>query len=154
MMRHPSHILPAGAPFLDALDTLRLRCAPELGALVYNAQLPDSALATILDWARDLGAADPAPALAIDRLEDVFPSLVVALVASHGYSLEPDPRGGGRELVMADLGDGFLVQRTLAAAVEVALALHEEAGADLLRRTHAELCDKLGRLSEMIARRG
>ena len=142
-----------GGPGLAAAYyTLRDSCAPQLGGLVYNAALPDAQLAKILAWADTLMAVDPDPALGLEALAEVFPALVVAVVASYSYA-NPAPSGDTADIVMTDRGTGKLVSSTLGAAMELASGLHGAAGEDLTRRTSGDLARKIEQVAMMVARR-
>lgn len=142
----------------EAYVTLRDRCGPALGDLVYNAHLPDPCLASVLDWADELGKGGGAKAFDLSALEAVLPALVVSLVASHSYAAAAGDKSGtlfasGRWITLrtTDLGTGSLVTETLDAATEITLALHGSAGEALIARTTADLDDKLAALAAMIA---
>jgi hypothetical protein len=138
-----------------ALDTLCSDCAPQMHLLGQNPDIPDRQLETLIDWADDLGAADPSFGLDLDVLEAVLPALNAALVASYVYSAAP-PDGTVQEhrvdLVLRDRGGALLVERSRMLARFLAVALHGKRGARLVARADADLHRAMDRISQAIAR--
>lgn len=141
-----------------AFQTLCDRCVPELWNLAYNPRMPDRKLTTLLEWADDLGAADPSYAFCLEVLEEVFPALNTALLASYAFAGAParDPSLRGRkvDLELTDLGGALLVERTRTCASLLAAAIHGPVGEALVRRANDELRDAMETISEAIARQG
>jgi hypothetical protein len=127
--------------------------------LEQNPSIPDSHLDTLIEWADDLGAADPVPGLDLDVLEQVLPALNAALVASYAYSAAlPRHRTFQHhkdkvDLVLRDRGGALLVERSRAIAYFLAVALHGERGARLVARADEDLHKAMDSISQAIARR-
>jgi hypothetical protein len=140
-----------------ALETLCSVRAPQMHLLEQNPSIPDSHLDTLIEWADDLGAADPVPGLDLDVLEQVLPALNAALVASYVYSAaRPRDRTFQHhkvDLVLRDRGGALLVERSRAIARILAVALHGKRGARLVARADAELHKAMDIISQAIARR-
>jgi hypothetical protein len=139
-----------------ALETLCSVYARQMHLLEENPSIPDRALDTLIEWADDLGAANPEPGLDLDVLEEVLPALNVALLASYAYSTA---RPGGRrfqhhkvDLVLSDRGGALLVERSRAIARFLAVALHGQRGARLVARADAGLRKSMDSISQAIAR--
>jgi len=139
-----------------ALRTLRDRCVPEFGNLADNPRLPDRPLNTLLEWADDLGAADPSAAFDLEVLEAFLPALNTALLASYSFSGTPahDPllRGRRVDLELTDLVGALLVERTRTCASPLAVAFQGAAGEALVRRANDELRNAMETISQAIAR--
>jgi hypothetical protein len=139
-----------------ALDTLCSDCARQMHLLGQNPDIPDRHLETLIDWADDLGAANPAFGLDLDVLEKVLPALNAALVASYVYSAAPPGHGTVQhhkvDLVLRDRGGALLVERSRMLARFLAVALHGKRGARLVARADADLHRAMDRISQAIAR--
>jgi hypothetical protein len=140
-----------------ALETLCSVCAPQMHLLEQNPSIPDRHLDTLIEWADDLGAANPVPGLDLDVLEQVLPALNAALVASYVYSAAlPGHRTVQHhkvDLVLRDRGGALLVERSRTLARFLAVALHGERGARLVARADADLHKAMDSISQAIARR-
>jgi hypothetical protein len=139
-----------------ALETLCSVYAPQMHLLEQNPSIPDRHLDTLIEWADDLGAANPEPGLDLDVLEQVLPALNAALLASYSYSAA---RAGGRrfqhhkvDLVLSDRGGALLVERSRAIARFLAVALHGQRGARLVARADADLHRTMDSISQAVAR--
>ena len=142
----------------ETLRILRERCVPEFGILDANPRLSDRHFTALIEWADDLGAADPSTAFDLEVLEAVLPALNAALVASYSFAGTPaeDPSLRGREvdLVLTDLGGAALVEMTLVCARLLAVTFQGAAGLELIESADSALRETMRAISGAIAQHG
>jgi hypothetical protein len=79
----------------------------------------------VLAWADRLALPDAEAALALDRLQEVLPALVICFVGDHTYAVRPTAAGRGEALELFDPdGSGRLVGRALPLLSTIAMAIH------------------------------
>ena len=127
--------------------------APQLSGLLYCGSMPEKPLSVLLDWSEMLMSEDCAAAFGLDRLAQVLPALVRAFVAAHTYA-RAERWDSGRDVVeLYDTGCGSVVGRALGLAGLIAMAMHGDAGRELVEASRAELAETLARIHELMSGR-